>query len=436
MTADTETLISRLHHLLEAYGLEGQRICVALSGGMDSVVLLHALVSLRAQTSITLSALHVNHGISPNAADWAEFCKQICHDLAVPCDVATLPRLNSDGIGLERAARDARYAVFAEVDADVLCMAHHQNDRAETLLLNLFRGAGPQGLAAMPGTRFLNGKRLLRPFIDVPRSELYAWAATQNVRWIEDESNKNLRFRRNYLRHVVLPAIGQQFPGVVAVLARTAGQMQEQTQLLARLAVSDAQACEDEHDHLVVSKLAQLPIEAVKNVLKHRLNGMGVHIPAARRLEALAVQLTGAKAGAEVFVRFGEIGCHLWRDQLLLDRSMNAPLPEPARLADGVTIWSDGVLTVQLPNGVDGAETMQIRVIGQGQRFKPAGRCRSSVSEMLREQGVPSWVRPRLPSLWIDGRLCWVAGLGFADDLEKVSGGAVLIWQANPLQWL
>jgi tRNA(Ile)-lysidine synthase len=417
MTADTALIVAHLRTALGDDCQPGRKICIALSGGMDSMVLLNAMVRLRDETPVSLLALHVNHGISPHAAHWAEFCQQSCASLSVPCKVASLAPLTAAGGGLERAARDARYAVFAAVDADVLCMAHHQNDRAETLLLNLFRGAGLQGLAAMPSTRFLNAKRLIRPFIDLPRSVLQAWATAQDLRWIEDESNQNLHFRRNYVRYVVLPAIGEQFPGVVAVLARTAAQMQAQTKLLARLADVDAQTCQDEAGHLLVSKLALLPDEARLNVLKHRLNSLGVPIPAARRLEALSVQLVNARADAAVFVRFGEIGCHVWRDRLWLDDGMNHALPESKGMFTGEMNWPDGRLIVKSKADSKDALATVICAVGQGQRFQPAGRCRGVLSELLREQGVPSWIRPRLPALWVGTELVWVAGLGWSEGV-------------------
>lgn len=431
MTADIKNLIVTLRTTLADYCSPDTKICVALSGGLDSVVLLHTLAQLRTKSPFVLSALHVNHGISPNAADWAVFCRHICLSLDVSCEVVALPRLDSAGGGLERAAREARYDVFARVDADVLCLAHHQNDRAETLLLNLFRGAGPTGLGAMPSSRFLNGKCLIRPFIDVPRAELQAWALTHDLRWVDDESNENLHFRRNYLRHVVLPAIAQQFPGVSTVLARTAEQMQEQAALLARLAMTDAQGCEDAQGHLQIAQLAVLPPMAVRNILKHRLNKAAVPIPSARRLEALAAQLIGARQDAAIFVRFGETGCHLWRDRLWLDRGMNTPLPQPQRLSNGVFHWVDGRLDVQVDANAMAHTGLVVRPVGYGQRFQPAGRCRSVVSELLREQGVPPWVRPRLPSLWLDNRLCWVAGLGW-DEAADYKNRLAISWMQHP----
>jgi tRNA(Ile)-lysidine synthase len=245
--------------------------------------------------------------------------------------------------------------------------------------------------------------------------------------WIEDESNQNLHYRRNYMRHVVLPAISEQFPGVVAVLARTAVQMQEQSKLLARLADVDAQTCQDEAGHLLASKLALLPAEARLNVLKHRLNGLGMHIPAARRLEALAEQLVNARADAAVFVRFGDIGCHVWRDRLWLDEGMKVALPEVKGLLAGETNWPDGRLKLKPVTQPADSLALVVRAVGQGQRFQPAGRCRGVLSELLREQGVPAWVRPRLPSLWVRGELVWVAGLGWSEDAE-INNRVQLTW--------
>ena len=200
-------------------------ICVGLSGGLDSVVLLHALAHLRAEIPFKLSALHVHHGLSPNADAWATFCQTLCAELNVACQVVHLQLPSAVGKGIERVAREARYNAFAAAPGDILCLAHHQNDRAETLLLNLFRGAGPVGLAGVPGSRLLGSKRLLRPLLEIPRLALQAWATTRGLRWIEDESNDDLTFRRNYVRHRVLSVITQAFPGALAVLAHDSSQM-------------------------------------------------------------------------------------------------------------------------------------------------------------------------------------------------------------------
>ena len=402
----------------------GRRVVVGLSGGLDSVVLLCALAQLRGGMGFELSAVHVHHGLSPNADQWATFCSALCDTLHVPYTVTRIQLPSVAGKGVERSAREGRYAVFAAVEGDVLCLAHHQNDRAETLLLNLFRGAGASGLAGLPGSRCLGTKRLLRPLIGLPRSRLADWATEHQLCWIEDESNQDLRYRRNYVRHQVISVIAEVFPGVVDVLSRTAGQMQEQMQLLNRLAESDAVACHDASGYLSVVRLQQLPEAALRNLLRYALGKSGVQIPSARRLMALSAQLASASSDTEAFVRMGGVGVHLWRDRVWLDFAMDQPLPEAAALPPGAQPWPDGMLTIG-PQLID-APNLQVRPLGHGQRFQPQGRCRDTVTVLLRAQGVPPWVRPRLPGAWVGNELVWAAHLGPSATMPSL--GDMLIW--------
>lgn len=411
----------------------GRHVVVGLSGGLDSVVLLHALVRLRSEMAFVVSAVHVHHGLSPNADAWSAFCVSICDTLAVPCHVVHVQLSDATGKGVERVARESRYATFESVPGDILCLGHHQNDRAETFLLNLCRGAGATGLAGFPKARQLGNKQLIRPFIGLPRAALQAWATAQQLRWIEDESNADCRYRRNYVRHQVLPTMAAVFPGVVQVLSRTADQMQEQSGLLDRLAVLDAGACRDTAGYLSVQCLQQLPEPALRNLLRHALTKMGVPIPAARRLTTLASQVMSARSASEVLVHFGNVGVHVWRDHLWIDQAMAHRLPCESALMQGISHWPDGWLRVEGVPDADGS--VQIAVVGQGQRFQPRGRCRDTVSELLREQGIPPWVRPRLPGLWQAGRLLWVAGLGWsgAASGQTIGRSCSVLWNANPV---
>lgn len=430
MTTGVDPILVSARRAIVAVTDQRSRVVVALSGGMDSVVLLHVIAQLRQECAFELSAIHVHHGLSPNADQWAAFCQSICEPLGVPCQVVRVTLADATGQGVERAAREARYAAFMAINGDILCLAHHQNDRAETLLLNLFRGAGVQGLAGAPDQRQLGGKSLLRPFIDIPRADLRAWANAHRLQWIEDESNRDLRFRRNYLRHRVLPAVSEQFPGVVRVLARTAALMQEQSVLLDRLARQDAQACRNDAGHLSVCRLQALPAAAVKNLLRVALVKAGLQIPAAVRLETLTHQLMGARPESEIFVRMGSVGVHVWRDQIWLDHAMDHNLRASQPIEPGHQAWPDGTLVCHaqaIPPG------LTLVAIGQGQRFHPRGRCRGPLGELLRERGLPPWVRPRLPGLWSEGALVWVAGLGWAQG-ATVSGWAEneVVWQPSP----
>lgn len=416
MATGQDAILAAIRHTLAQPLGVGRSVIVGLSGGLDSVALLHALAQCRLEMAFDLSAIHVHHGLSPNADTWAAFCTSICGTLGVPCHVVRVQLPDASGKGVERVARESRYAAFESVPGDILCLGHHQNDRAETFLLNLCRGAGATGLAGFPKARQLGNKELIRPFIGLPRTALQAWATAQQLRWIDDESNLDCRYRRNHIRHQVLPAMAAAFPGVVSVLSRTAEQMQEQSGLLDRLAALDADACRSASGHLSVQRLQQLPEPAVRNLLRHALVKANVPIPSARRLIALTAQVMSARSASEVLVHFGDVGAHVWRDQIWIDRAMAYALPCRLTLSAGVSYWPDGRL--QIDGVADTSSSVQIAPIGQGQRFQPTRRRRDAVSELLREQGVPPWVRPRLPGLWQAGALRWVAGLGWSDPVH------------------
>lgn len=426
LTAIRSTLTPELRH--------GRRVVVGLSGGLDSVVLLYALTQLRDAMGFELSAVHVHHGLSPNADDWAVFCESLCDAWRVPCTVERIQLADPTGKGIERVAREGRYAAFAAASGDVLCLAHHQNDRAETLLLNLFRGAGATGLAGLPRSRTLGGMRLLRPLMELPRATLEAWAALHQLRWIEDESNQDLRYRRNHIRHKLLPVIAEVFPGGVPVLARAAAQMQEQMQLLDRLAESEAATCRDTAGHISVARLQLLPEPALRNLLRYSFGKAGVQIPSARRLMALAAQILSATTDSESFVRMGTVGVHLWRDHVWLDPAMDQPLPEVAVLTPGEQAWPDGALMVA--SQAANLPKLQVRPVGQGQRFQPMGRCRDTVTELLRAKGVPPWIRARLPGVWSGNTLIWVAMLGpsASAQAEGVAGDTACWVGASPVR--
>lgn len=414
MSAGIDQVITTVREaLIESQALEGQ-LLVGLSGGMDSVVLLHTLAQLQKSEghSFTLSAVHVHHGLSPNADHWADFCQALCQEMQVPCQVVRVQMGMHRGKGIERAAREARYAAFEQALGDVLCLGHHQNDRAETLLLNLFRGAGIKGLAGLPASRAIGEKRLLRPLIELPRKDLQAWAVAHGLQWIDDESNDDLRFRRNYLRHRVIPAVTDVFPGAVPVLARTASQMSEYSQLLDRLAELDARGCVDQEGFLQASKLALLPESALANLLRYRLNLAGISLPSRERLHSLVQQIKTAGLGAEILVRLGEVGCHVWRDRLWLDREINRPVPDGVAIASGKTNWPDGSLIFEACTLRVFPEGAIVRAIGKGHRCKPVGRRTGTVSEFLRQKDVPPWVRARLPSVWMGEQVLWVAEIG------------------------
>lgn len=270
-----------------------ETLCVGLSGGCDSVVLLHVLSRLG--LGERLRAMHVHHGLSPNADAWADFCRDFCGRLPVSLEIARVEVDLSAGLGLEAAARAARYAAFAECAADVLVLAHHQGDQAETVLFNLLRGTGVAGAAGMPAERRLSGGRLLRPLLGMSRAVLEGYAREHSLRWIEDESNIDLRYSRNFVRHRVMPVLGQRFPSVENALAQAAANFGEADELLAELAAVDWQnVCKMPDATASLSCLKQLSLLRLKNLLRYRLRSLGWRAPVATRLDEFARQVLAA----------------------------------------------------------------------------------------------------------------------------------------------
>ncbi len=280
------------------------RLCVAFSGGLDSTVLLHCLTGLRAPLGFELTALHVHHGLRPEADAWAEHCAAQCADRAVPLTIERVV-IVSDDKGLEAAARDARRKVFAVQEVDAIVLAQHRDDQAETLLFRLLRGAGTRGLSAMRAvTPSTAGPALWRPFLDIPRTEIRAYAEAQALRWIDDPSNANLIHTRNFLRLTILPALAARFPAVNAILARTAEQLAEDATLLDALAMQDAEGACDAIGGLSCARLVALTPARARNLLRGWLARSGVFIDRARLDDLLRQALAAPDAHPEI--RIGE----------------------------------------------------------------------------------------------------------------------------------
>jgi len=257
-------------------------LCVGYSGGLDSTVLLHLLAAQRQDLGFTLSALHVHHGLMPEADAWAVQCAKVCAAWAVPLTVERMTVQTADK-GVEAAARDARRAAFSRQKVDAIVLAHHQGDQAETLLFRLLRGAGTRGLAAMrPVVSVAGSPALWRPLLTTPRGALMRYAEAHSLSWIEDPSNADPRYSRNFLRNAVVPLLATRFPAVTAILARTATQMGEDADLLDALAAHDMQGAMDAEGRLSTACLAALSPPRARNVLRHWLAQAGLHVGRAR----------------------------------------------------------------------------------------------------------------------------------------------------------
>lgn len=401
----------------------GSRLCVGLSGGRDSVVLFTLLARLAPQLGVTLSALHVHHGLSPQAEAWTDFCVALGAANGIPVEVCRVVVAPRPGEGLEAAARRARYAAFAACTADALALAHHAGDQAETLLFRLLRGSGPRGAAAMAAERQLArpgaaSLRLLRPLLEVAPAAIAAYAQEHALAHIEDESNADTRFSRNFLRHQVLAPLEARSPGASGRLAQAAARFGEAAELLDELAAVDAAACAGANG-LRVAALTALSPARRRNLLCSWLAAQGRHVASAAWLLELERQLLAARPAAQTRVGIGKIELRVWDGELRLSEHAAPPAGAQRWAAEERLAWRGGEVCCLRTEGAglalrhldDGEFWLRARV--GGERLRPdAKRPRATVKNLLQAARVPPWERERLPFLWCGDELVWVAGLG------------------------
>ena len=267
----------------------GQAVTVGFSGGLDSTVLLHAASRVASDAALTLAALHVHHGLSGNADSWADSCAKVCASLGIPLTVLRVDVPRQSGEGFEGAARRLRHKALTDQPADRILLAHHADDQAETVLHNLLRGTGVRGAAAMPQSR----GRILRPLLRLGRAALLEYARTHHLVWIEDESNADIHYTRNFLRREILPAIAARFPRASEQLAAAAGHFSEANSLLDELAVMDLGGRNPEFP-LPLRLFRSLSDARARNLLRAMLGWYGVQPPDERRLKEFVRQLQTA----------------------------------------------------------------------------------------------------------------------------------------------
>lgn len=421
--------------------VHGQRICVALSGGRDSVVLLHAMAHIVARDDrcSALSALHVHHGISPNADEWARFCAELCGNLGVPLCVVHVEVPRASREGLEGAARRLRHGEFAKADAEWLALGHHRDDQAETVLLNLLRGAGVAGAAGMLSERTQQrGPTLVRPLLGVPRDRIAAYAADHGLRWIDDESNDDRRFRRNYLRGEILPALECHFPGAGRSLARAAGHFAEASTLLDDLAQIDRTAVIAPSGRLGLAAFNELPAARARNLLRYVWVAAGLRAPDTVWLDEALRQLARTRLGASTCVATPEGALRVYREELYVVPRVEKSVEAVRWQGEATLPWGGGCVRLERTEGAGISESaiavdaVWLRPRQGGEHLQPQlARPRRSLRNLLQESGVPPWERPLLPYLWCGDRLAWVGDLGVDAAFACGPGepGVLPVWE-------
>ena len=441
-------LLPRLRAQLADVIPSRSRVVVALSGGVDSVVLLDVLRRFVARRRVSLSALHVDHQLQAQSAEWAKFCRRSCRAAGIPLRV-TKVRVHKRN-SVERAARVARYQALLGARADFVALAHNADDQAETVLLHLLRGAGIRGLAGMrsvgePPVSLSGDARqrvplMLRPLLEVPRSAIMRYAQHRKLEWIDDPSNASVDFTRNYLRREVLPRVAQRFPAYRDALTRAARHAAEAAALLDEFGQRDMAEAE-RAGGLSAAALRAVSRSRAKNMLRLLLARHGIEVPSAERLEEAVRQIVGSRAGSRVTIDLGA-------RQLRLHGGKLAVIARPTRRRAASRVWR-GESTIELPefggtlqmrrtrgDGISEARlaagTVTLRARSGGERLKlhASGPTRT-VKNLMQEARMPAWERERVPFLFCNDDLVCVPGLAIASDYRAAGGESALlpVWE-------
>jgi len=430
----------------------GAPLLVAYSGGRDSVALLDAACRLRrsrARGFAQLVAVHVHHGLLPDADQWTASCEQVCARLEVPLQVKRV-KVALAGRGVEEAARSARYAALAEAAAEhgaaAVLTAHHLDDRVETFLMQWMRGAGIDGLTGFVATRaFSGGAALLRPWLGLPRADIEHYVAQRGLDYVDDPSNAEPRLLRGALRTRVLPALRAVRPGFLRGAARSVELLAESAEALHELAAADLASCTDDAPAgmLRLDRLAALPPGRRAVAVRAWLAGQGVEVPSRARLAQVLAQALGSRADARMKVRLGSHEVRRHRGLLLLrgaqvERHGEATIHWRGEGEIAVPAWG-GVLRFETTGGEGfdadwlAACPLQLRGRGGGERFKPhALRPSKTLKRLFQDAGIAEFERAALPLVWRADRLIYVAGLGADARLVESGGERVrLDWQPD-----
>ena len=442
-TPQRDSLLSHIHQVLAgtflAQKLNHPHLLIAFSGGLDSTVLLYALAKLQAELPFTLSAMHVHHGLSCNADAWADFCTKTCDALNIPLQIQIVKIDRNSGLGIEAAARNARYAALNQADADFICLAHHQNDQAETLLLQLARGAGAKGLAGM--AQLDAERKLLRPLLDCSRKQLEAYAKQHHLQWIEDESNGDTQFNRNFIRHEVLPALQKRYPAIAQTLSRSAENLAEASDLLDDLAQIDTNHCV-ENQSINLTILRDLSQARQANVMRWWLAQNNVNMPSTQQMQQMLQQLLQAKLDAAVKLKVSET-------QYIRRYQSNAYLVGECTELPPINLLWQGEEIVNLPNhsrliftkkmgeGLAfqrGGSDIKLRIKNRqgGERFKPdLARPSRTLKVVLQASDMPPWQRAQLPLIFMDETLAMIPNVGVDAHLKAATHelGLQVTWE-------
>jgi len=414
---------------------------VALSGGVDSVVLLHLLHSLQKKHRFILNATHVHHGLSKNADKWVKFCEKLCRDLSIPLDIHYVKLPKKKSLGIEGEARQLRYEKLLQSKSDLVVLAHHADDQAETFLLQLIRGAGVKGLASM--AHLDDTRKLWRPLLNTSRIDIEKYAKQHKLKWIEDESNLNIDFDRNFIRSKILPILKNRFNHIIKVIYRSSIHLAEAQNLLDDLAKLDLKSYlkSVNYKHILqVKSFNKLSLTRAKNVLRYWLELNDQLMPSRDLLDELLRQVLTAKKDAELKIELSkDYEIRRYKDEIYL-------VHKNKQTHKNYEIVWNGESEILLPNGTKlkfkkvkgkgiSLEKMKNKklIISNrkgGESFKPdLKRPTKKIKQMLQESDLPPWERENLPLIFVGNELASVPNFGidvkFQCNLKEI--GLVVI---------
>jgi tRNA(Ile)-lysidine synthase len=415
--------------------LTSKQIWVAYSGGIDSHVLLHLLATSERTKLRPIQAIHIDHGLNPDSAKWTQHCLSVAVELGVELTTVKVNVASIDKLGLEAAARAARYSAFEQHLSrnDVLLTAQHQQDQAETLLLQLFRGAGPKGLASMASQFQLGETAVIRPLLDIKQSDILAYAEQHNLKWIEDPSNVETRWNRNYIRHNVLPEIAKRWPSAAKTISRSAENCAEASELLIELAQHDLTSIGANHasDYLFIPKLLALSPARCRNVIRYFIELKELGLPSSAVLQRIIDEVCLAKHDSVPVMAYADVEIRRFQDKLYF----MSPLPDhdATRIIECTStadlkindhshlIWQQQTGQGLKEEIILSALTVRFRQGGEKIQL-PNQSHHKSLKHLFQEWDIPPWQRDRIPLLFSDDRLIAVVGYAVAYN-SSVSDG-------------
>lgn len=416
--------VERFQRTVERLPLARRRVVVAFSGGLDSTLLLHALH--RYCPSLALFAMHFDHGLHQDSADWAAHCAVVAASLDIDFVSRRLELGDVKGASLEAVAREARYDALSEFvgDGDVVVTAHHADDQLETVLLRLLRGAGVRGLTAIHEVGALGQGLLARPLLGFTRAEIETEATRLGLDWREDPSNDDPRFDRNYLRARILPSLRQRWPQAGVTAARLAGLMTEAEAVLGDVAAADVAVVAD-GERISIDRLAVLSEPRLNNALRHYIRDRKLPVPTAAQLAELKTAL-GARDDAEVVVSWPGAEARIYRRQLYL-LPPNEVGPGAGGRIDAESAFAFSAGELRLVQSDDygipdrwARAGLEVAFRHGGERFQPQGsRHHKTLKQWFQEAGIVPWMRSAVPLLYHDDELIAVADICLAADLPQ-----------------